>query len=55
MGALARAGYDGRLHVGVATEEAFEAHAWVTVDGEVLVGEHEDLGRFRPLPAEEAF
>src|SRR4051812_31580318 len=37
---LTRAGQDSRIHIGVAKSEgrSFEAHAWVELDREVLIG-----------------
>ena len=48
---LARSGRSGSLHIGVAKdrERGFESHAWLELDGEVLVGEVENFSRFRPL------
>ena len=44
-----------QIHLGVARPDraAFEAHAWLELDGRVLVGDH-DLGRYtrlQPPPA----
>lgn len=39
---LSRAGERPELHIGVATDRgAFEAHAWLSLHGRVLVGDHE--------------
>jgi Transglutaminase-like superfamily len=47
---LARYGYDSKLHVGVAKEEeTLQAHAWLSQGGAILLGEVEDLSKFRPL------
>ena len=47
---LARYGYDSKLHLGVAKEdEKLEAHAWLTHEGQVILGDVEDLSRYRPL------
>jgi hypothetical protein len=47
---LARRGRIGILHLGVKTTRAagFEAHAWLEVDGEIIIGEGERHG-FAPL------
>jgi hypothetical protein len=46
---LRRAGRSPELRIGVSKEgESFEAHAWLAVDGVVLVGDH-DLHRYTPL------
>jgi hypothetical protein len=49
---LARLGYSAILHIGVARSEnrAFEAHAWLEWEERVLVGQMEDLNRFRTFP-----
>ncbi len=47
---LSRFGYDSKLHLGVAKEdEHFEAHAWLTHHGQVILGDVEDLSRYRPM------
>ena len=46
---LRRAGRTPTLRIGVAKEGAdLEAHAWLELDGAVLVGDH-DLHRYTPL------
>jgi hypothetical protein len=47
---LARRGREGRIHIGVRRLDSgsFESHAWVELDGEVVIG-GEDLDRFIPL------
>ncbi|WP_424003321.1 lasso peptide biosynthesis B2 protein [Haloarcula salina] len=51
---LVAGGYRGRIRLGVDKRDgAFEAHAWVECDDEVLIGDLEDLDRFRPLPESE--
>jgi hypothetical protein len=46
---LRRAGRVPELHIGVSKQgESFEAHAWLSLDGIVLVGDH-DLHRYTPL------
>jgi hypothetical protein len=51
---LRRAGHLPQVHIGVAKDRAaIEAHAWLELDGRVLVGDH-DLGRYtrlQPPPA----
>jgi len=52
---LGASGYRGRIRLGVDKRDgAFEAHAWVEWDDEVLIGDLDDLDRFRSLPASEA-
>lgn len=47
---LRRDGHRPEIHIGVAKPDraAFEAHAWLELDGRVLVGDH-DLGRYTRL------
>jgi len=46
---LSRAGEQPSLHIGVATDRgAFEAHAWLELNGRTLVGDRE-LDRYAPL------
>lgn len=46
---LSRAGERPELHIGVATDRgAFEAHAWLSLHGRTLVGDHE-LERYARL------
>ncbi len=46
---LSRAGEQPELHIGVATDRgAFEAHAWLSLHGRPLVGDHE-LERYARL------
>lgn len=50
---LALRGYPAHLHFGVTKkgeEGQFEAHAWVEIQGKVLIGGSE-LGRYTPLSA----
>jgi len=48
---LAREGHPSELHIGVAREpQGFAAHAWLTCDGQILVGE-EQRGGYKPLVA----
>lgn len=50
---LRRHGCAPQLQVGVARSEAglFEAHAWVELAGEVVMGQLPDLDRYKPLPS----
>lgn len=42
------------LRFGVDTQsDTFEAHAWVESNGDVLIGDVDDFGRFRPLTERE--
>ena len=45
-------GYQTVLHIGVTRENgsALEAHAWLTLDGSVIVGDRSDLDRYREMP-----
>jgi hypothetical protein len=46
---LERSGQSPEIHLGVATDkDAFEAHAWLELDGRPLVGDHE-LHRYARL------
>lgn len=47
---LRRRGHDARLHYGLRTGGRLEAHAWVTLRGEVLIGGEEAV-RFREVAA----
>jgi hypothetical protein len=44
-------GYDSQIHVGVAREEEgrLSAHAWLEVEGRILIGDH-GLDRYTRLP-----
>ncbi len=46
-------GYTSELRIGVAKGEAgqFEAHAWVEVQGRVVIGHLRDLPRYTPMPS----
>lgn len=48
---LARCGLDAALHIGVAQDQAgeLEAHAWLDRDGAVILGDQNDLTRFKIL------
>lgn len=45
-------GYKTLLHIGVTRENecTFEAHAWLTLDGKVMVGYLSDLEKYQELP-----
>lgn len=42
---------DHRIGVDKTPDGEFEAHSWIEHDGEVLLGDLEDLSRFQPLPS----
>jgi len=48
---MSRYGYSPELRVGVAKGEGgrFEAHAWVEIQGQVVIGYLGDLSRFTPM------
>jgi hypothetical protein len=45
--------HSGELRIGVAksTTGSLEAHAWIEHQGQVIIGNLEDLSRFIPLPS----
>lgn len=45
--------HPSKLHVGVRTtpEKGFEAHAWLTWDGAILLGKLPDLASYKELPS----
>ena len=49
---LGRRGRESFLRIGVAksVEENLEAHAWLEVDGNVVIGNNQDLARYAMLP-----
>ena len=47
---LLREGYAPELRIGVSKAEGFEAHAWVELEGKVLIGGSEESARFTPFP-----
>jgi hypothetical protein len=49
---LSRKGYQTTLRIGVAhsSTRSLQAHAWLERNGEIVVGQLRDLGRFTPLP-----
>ena len=48
-------GINSRLYIGVRkkSESVLAAHAWVTVDGKIILGEIEDIADYTPLPESE--
>lgn len=51
---LAQAGEEAKVQIGVAIDKdkQFEAHAWVTFEGRILIGGvEEDVDRFKPIVA----
>jgi hypothetical protein len=50
---LLQAGYETTLRIGVAKTAGgkLEGHAWLERDGEIIIGELDDLARFTLLPA----
>lgn len=49
---LGRNGYTAKLHIGVKkeTEALLSAHAWVSVDEQVVIGQIDDLHTYTTLP-----
>jgi hypothetical protein len=43
------AGLEGQLHIGVARGATFEAHAWIELGGQVLLGGAGESARFSPI------
>lgn len=45
-------GHKADLHIGVAKDDMarLEAHAWLTFDGDMILGKIEDIARFKELP-----
>lgn len=50
---IRRRGYEPELKIGVAKAEdhSLEAHAWVELQGQVIMGLVNDLSRFTPMPS----
>jgi hypothetical protein len=46
---LQREGYAPQLRIGVSKAEGFAAHAWLELEGKVLIGDS-DVARFTPFP-----
>ena len=51
---LQREGYAPQLRIGVSKAEGFEAHAWLELDGNVILGGPEESARFTPFPPAES-
>lgn len=53
---ICRRGYEPELKIGVAKAEdhSLEAHAWVELQGQVIMGFVKDLSRFTPMPSFES-
>ncbi len=53
---FARYGYTSQLRIGVAKDgrERLKAHAWVESQGKIVIGNVQDLSRFKALPTLEA-
>lgn len=53
---MCRRGYEPELKIGVAKAEdhSLEAHAWVELQGLVVMGLVNDLSRFTPMPSVDA-
>jgi len=49
---LTGCGYFSKLHIGVARKkgENLEAHAWLSLNGQIILGNVPDLDRYRELP-----
>lgn len=43
-------GYAPQLRIGVSKTEGFEAHAWVELEGKVLIGDSDYSAQFAPFP-----
>ena len=52
---LQKNGYSPELQIGVsrAGERSLDAHAWVTLDGEIVIGKLPDMCHLKPLPINE--
>jgi len=50
---LKRRGYPAQLHIGVTKTEdgQLKAHAWLTSQGSILIGNLENLSQYIPLPS----
>lgn len=49
---LAGQGYQTKIHIGVSKDNTsgFEAHAWLTHDGTIVIGQLPDLQKYQELP-----
>lgn len=52
---FARNGYKTELRIGIAHNELnpFEAHAWLTLNETILIGDVQDISRFKELPLQQ--
>ncbi|BAZ34097.1 hypothetical protein NIES4074_66110 [Cylindrospermum sp. NIES-4074] len=50
---MSRHGYTSELRIGIAKGEGgqFEAHAWVEVGEQIVIGQLRDLTRYTPMPS----
>jgi hypothetical protein len=46
---LNASGHPNNLHIGVARETGFEAHAWIELEGRILIGGAEKSARFAKI------
>jgi hypothetical protein len=46
---LGRHGHPAEVHIGVALDGGFQAHAWVKSGGAVLIGGAEEAGKYAPI------
>lgn len=46
-------GHKTKLHIGVARDQknTFEAHAWLSLEGAIIIGSLRDLDRYQELPS----
>ena len=51
---LQHEGYAPQLRIGVSKAEGFAAHAWLELDGNVVLGGPEESARFTPFPPVES-
>ena len=49
---LAKCGHKSKLHLGVSrdNQQIFAAHAWLSLDGTIILGGRPDLAQYRELP-----
>jgi hypothetical protein len=49
---FARYGFTAKLRIGVAKDgrERLKAHAWVESQGKIVIGNMQDLSRYKALP-----
>ncbi len=46
---LAKQGHAGRLHIGVRKSKGFEAHCWLTLDGQLINDSDENVATYSEL------